>query len=306
MTVADLEQSVRDSLREAGLLQYLEEQETQFLEFPDGWFAEVVVRDGSKLREVEKIVEGFKTDLKHHGIELDEIVRPLWQVTKVERLGPSVSFPGLEPAVRFAITLQSGSLTCNVTVDVTEAALGMIRERLKETKAPEDAALQEIVTEFMKMQLWHGGTSYWDPRRDSRLELDAGALMYLFGRRDAFKRLKEGIDDIFGGRTEDQILGTGTGARTQAQTRKEQIRAFVQTIEFAGVKARDFENALLYLPGPGGPFRPGQKLPTSNRELYVTLFDDEKDDLRSYYLKQVDAAEEDYPELRNEFPKVFR
>ncbi len=306
MTVTDLEQSVKGSLRQAGLLQYLDEERTQFLEFPDGWFAEIVVKDGSKLPEVERVVQRYKEHLRRNeACELDEIVRPVWNVKAIERVsGPSVSFPGLEPGVRFSVVLQSGSLTCTVTVDVTEGALSLIREKLRDTKAPEDAAVREIVNAFMNLWLSQGGTSYWDPRKDSRLELNGAAFMYMMGHRDAFKRLQRAIDSVFGGRTEDQILGMGRGP--QSGRRKEKIRAFAQNLESAGTKVRDFDNALLYLPGPGGPFRRSEKLPTSNRELYVTLFDEEKADLRNYYLKQADAAEEDYPEFKDEFPKVFR
>jgi hypothetical protein len=307
MTVTDLEKSVRGTLQEAGLLQYLDEDQTQFLEFPDGWFAEVVVKDGSKLSEVERVVERYKEHLRRNDADdLDEIVRPVWSIAKVERVGPSVSFPGLEPAVRFVVTLQSGSLSCDVKIDLTEGALALIRERLHETEAPEDTALQEIVCEFVNLELSHGGESYWDPRRGSRLELGAAAFMYLMGHRDALKMLKAEIDAVFGGRTEDQILGLGSGSPGQVNRQLDEIRGFVQGLDFSGVRIEDFENALLYLPGPGGAFRPGQRLPTSNRELYETLFDDEKADLRSIYLSRVREALEDYPELKKEFPKVLR
>ncbi len=306
MTEADLQQCVKDSLRAAGLLQYLDEDESQFLEFPDGWFAEIVIKDGSKLPEVETILRRLKADLQRkQAIELDEIVRPVWGVAKIERIGPSVSFPGLEPAVRFAVTLRSGGLSCAVVVDVTEAALGMMRERVSQTKAPQDAALEEVVGEFVKLQVSHGGTNYWDPRKDPRLELNAAAFMYLMGHRDALRRLKGEIKVIFGARSENEILGLGSTSPGQADSRRDQIRAFAQSLEFAGVRIEDFDNALLYLPAPGGAFQPGQRLPTSNRELYETLFDEEKQELRSHYLLRVHEAMEDYPDLKKEFPKVF-
>ncbi len=307
MTVADLEQSVRGSLRQADLLQYLDEEETQFLEFPDGWFAEIVVKDGSKLPEVESVLQKFKADLqREQAVELDEIVRPAWNVATIKRAGPSVSFPGLEPAVEFIVVLESGSLPCKVTVDVTKGALELIREKVRDTKAPEDVALHKIVHEFMKLQLSHGGTSYWDPRKEPRLELNAAAFMYMMGRRDSFERLKSSIDNVFGGRTENQILGIEDTATTMADRRRNQIRAFVGSLNFAGMRIRDFEQALRHLPGPGAAFARGQQFLTLNSELYQTLFDDEKEKLREYYLHEVGYAEEDYPELAKEFPTVFR
>jgi hypothetical protein len=293
MTVSDLEQSVRGSLRQAGLLQYVDEDETQFLEFPDGWFAEIVLKDGSKLLEVESIVRKFKTDLqREQAVELDEIIRPVWNVARIEGVGSGITIPGLESALRFNVVLQSGDLSCTVTVDVTEAALGMIREKLSKTGAPEESALREIVSEFMKFELSHGGKSFWDPRRDSRLELDAGALMYLFGQRDAYLRLKQSIDEVF---------NPGVGRE------RESVERFVRSVNYAqGTrKIGRFQDAMTDLPGPGGAYSPGQRLPTSNYELFQLLFDDEKRVLESYYLDQLARAEKKYPELKAQYPGAF-
>jgi hypothetical protein len=294
MTVIDLEQSVKGSLRTANLLQYLDEEQSQFLDFPDGWFAEIVVKDGSMLPKIETILQGFKTGLKRdQGIELSEIVRPIWNISKIERVGPSVSFPGLEPAVRFSVGLQSGSLPCTVRVDITEAALALIREKLRDTKAPEDAAVYELVQEFVRLWLSHGGTSFWDPRQESRLELNAPAFMYLMGHRDAYERLKKSVDSalkldkgLLKQKTTEEIL------RGPDWNRKS-VEAFARQLADAQVKSADFERVLSCLPGTG------------NGELYSALLDFEKDNLKNYYLDSVRKAEEDYPDLKQQFPSVF-
>ncbi len=289
MTVIDLEQSVRGALQEAGLLQLLDEGQTQFLEFPDGWFAEIVVKDGSRLAEVEKVVERYKERLRRNDDgELDEIVRPIWRIAKIERVGPSVSLPALESAIRFRVVLQSGDLSCDVKVDFTEGALKLMRKKLRETKAPEDMALTEIVHEFMSLQLAQGGKSFWDPRRDSRLELDAGAFMALMGRWDSVEHLKASIDAVF-----------------KAPEPMTTIRNFLTLVSMGGRKARDFESVLVDLPGPGGAFRPGDKLPTSNHELYSTLLDSEREVLRRYYWDHLERAKTEFPELKEQFPNVL-
>lgn len=299
MTVVDVEQSVRGALQEAGLLQYLDEGQTQFLEFPDGWFAEIVVKDGSKLSEVETIVERYKEHLRRNDAgDLDEIVRPVWSIAKIERVGPSVSFPGLEPAVRFDVTLQSGSLSCDVQVDLTEGALALIRERLHETNAPEDSALQEIVREFVNLELSHGGESYLDPRRGSRLELGAAAFMYLMGHRDPTRRLKQGINSVFGRISEDEIWDELKGS---CDKRRERVRSFFAALKRAGVAMRDFENVVLYLgqpeQGPGSE----SGLPSAlNRELFSMLLDFEKGELKKYYVEQVEKSLKDFPDLKIE------
>ena len=131
-------------------------------------------------------------------------------------------------------------------------------------------ALQEMVSEFMKFELSHGGKSFWDPRRDSRLELNAGALMYLFGQRDAYERLKQSIDEVF---------------RPSIGTTRESVERLVRSMNYAhGMrKIGRFQDALTDLPGAGGAYNSGEKLSTSNYELYELLFDDEKRDLESYY-----------------------
>ena len=294
MTVADLEQSVRGALQEADLLQYLDQEGTQFLEFPDGWFAEIVVKDGSKLSDVERVVQKYKEHLRRNNAgDLDEIVRPVWTIARIERVGPSVSLPGLEPGVRFGVLLQSGSLSCLVTVDVTEGALTLIREKLAETKAREDAAIREIVNEFTNLWLSQGGTSYWDPRRDSRLELNAAAFVYLTGHRDAYDRLKRSIDNalkldrgLLEQRTTEEIL-RGPDLRLKS------VEAFAEQLSGRQVKITDFDRVLPYLPGAG------------NSELYSALLDFEKDMLKNYYMDSVRTAEEDFPDLKRQFPSVF-
>jgi hypothetical protein len=294
MTVTDLEQSVRGALQEADLLQYLDQEGTQFLEFPDGWFVEVVVKDGSKLSDVERVVQKYKEHLRRNDAgDLDGIVRPVWTIAGVERMGPSVTLPGLEPGVRFSVLLRSGSLSCPVAVDITEGALTLIRERLAETKAQEDAAIREIVNEFTNLWLSQGGTSYWDPRRDSRLELDAAAFVYLMGHRDAYDRLKRSIDSalkldrgLLEQNTTEEIL-RGPDLRLKS------VEAFAERLSDRQVKITDFDRVLPHLPGAG------------NSELYSALLDFEKDMLKNYYMDSVRRTEEDFPDLKRRFPSVF-
>lgn len=304
MKTIDVEQSIRGSLQEAGLLQYLDEDKSQFLEFQDGWFVEIVVKDGSKLPAVESIIQKCKEQLrgKESG-ELTEIVRPSWTVAEINAHGPSVSFPGLQRAIRFSVVLQSGSLNCTVTVDVTEGALALIREKLHSTEAPEEMALKELVREFMKMQLALGGESYWDPRRDSRLEFDAAAFMYLMGRRDPVRRLQGAIDSVFGRVSQEEIWDELKGKRDQRLGR---VRSFFSTLQRRGVAIQHFEEALPYLSqNQEGRGHQTDSPNPMNAELYSMLLDFEKGDLKKFYMELVDKNLKDFPQLRNEFPDLF-
>ena len=49
MRTAELETTFRDKLEQAGLVAAMNEEKSQFLDLPDGFFAEIVLNDGSKL-----------------------------------------------------------------------------------------------------------------------------------------------------------------------------------------------------------------------------------------------------------------
>jgi hypothetical protein len=166
----------------------------------------------------------------------------------------------------------------------------LTRKRLRETKAPEETALEELVREFMNLHLAQGGWSYWDPRRDSRLELDAAAFMAMMGRRDSIEHLKASIEAIFA---------------AAEHLRLDSIRSYLKLVSMGGRNAHDFKSVLADLPGPGGAYRSGDKLPTSNSELYSTLFDSEQEVLRTFYLDHLRKAEMDFPELKDEFPNAL-
>jgi len=64
MTSFDVGNVIKDRLQAAGLSQYLDDAKEQYLEFPDGFFAEVVLKDGSKLSEVQRLVKSIEEELK--------------------------------------------------------------------------------------------------------------------------------------------------------------------------------------------------------------------------------------------------
>jgi hypothetical protein len=182
MTTIELERLIKDRLRAAGLVECLDEGKEQYLEFPDGFFAEVVLKDGSKLPEAQRILRGVKEELGKQGVELSTIVRAIWEVIGVQSVG--MAPPRSGGFHRFVATLRSGKRECTITVDVTGSALAEVRSAfrggsLREYGADQDAALVGIVNEFVILELSYGGESYWDPTLDHELKLDENALSYL-------------------------------------------------------------------------------------------------------------------------------
>jgi hypothetical protein len=179
MTTTELEKVIKDRLGAAGLADCLDERQDQYLEFPDGFFAEVVLRDGSRLPDAQRVLKGVKEDLGRRGTELSGLVRALWEVVAVRPAPPeSGAFP------RFIVNLRSGSRDCIVTVDVTGLAFAGILNayrggNLREYGNDQNTALVGIVTEFVRLELSYGGESSWDPLLRPQLELNDSALQYL-------------------------------------------------------------------------------------------------------------------------------
>jgi hypothetical protein len=185
MTSTELERRIREKLEAGGLLQALDEHKSQFLEFPDGFFAELVLGDGSKLAEVDRIARELRELLRTQGLELDVIVRSIWAVQSVGEPGAKISVSGgFRAALTFPVILVSGDARVEVEVNVTFQALEEIKRKVAEgSLEPRDekAAMKEVIKEFLKLQLSFGGESYWDPIRYPQQELNDSALLYLFG-----------------------------------------------------------------------------------------------------------------------------
>jgi hypothetical protein len=183
MTAAELEKTVREELTNAGLWADVDERKSQFLEFPDGLFAEIVLNDGAKLAEAERIVRSLTVESRLDRQELDAIVRANWTVQSVDGPEPAIVVTGgIRPAWAFTGTLKSGGLTTGVVVHVTMSAVDAIKRNIARSgeAVDEAAAIKEVVKEFLRLRLSYGGESYWDPLDDQPLELNEDALLYWF------------------------------------------------------------------------------------------------------------------------------
>jgi len=183
VTSTELERLVRDKMNAAGLSQVIDEHKSQFLEFPDGLFAELVLKDGSQLVDVERIMRESREFLAKQGVELDSIVRAMWTVQNIDDPRPAVGVSGgIRAAWAFPVTLVAGGATTQTEVDVTYSAILEIRNKLvrsSDKSLDEKTVMKEVVREFLKLELSLGGESYWDPIRYPQRELNEAALLYL-------------------------------------------------------------------------------------------------------------------------------
>ena len=294
MRTAELETVFRDKLEGAGLVAALNEDQSQFLDLSDGFFAEIVVNDGSKLALAERIVRNVKEELEERGVGVDSIVRAVWTVKEISFIGAARALSGgIKAALEFEAILESGSRQCRVSIELTLAALNKLREKLalsekvgfpgwaKDGDVDEDS-LRKMVAEFLDFQLSTGGASYWDPIRFPKLELDESAVSYLIPDTKAFQQLLAAIN---------RYLGNSA------------IEDSLRDLNSRGVKVRDFQRVLPDLANYlGGSFGPGERLATNALTLFQALGDVERKRLRQYYSRKVEGIPE---ELKRKYPTIF-
>lgn len=278
VTQQQIEQLLRERLRQQGVLDQLDE--IDLFPTPEGVLAEVVLRDASALEQARQAVDSVETELGGEHVSLLPTVRALWEVDEVQRI--EIRSPADAPSdlvgALFKGTLKSGARHQEVWVAVTSSA-----QRILRPLAPSDQALVELVRTFLRHRLSIGGAGHWEPVREQKLELDESAAQYLRWR--PYEQLRRSVDLVF--------------------RSVEKARDFMQSCDLTEKRARDFGHALEELPGPGGAFARGERVPTSNRELYEMLLVPEKEDLLHYYLQKLERACKDWPELKQEFPKVL-
>jgi len=176
MTSTEVEKLIREALNTVGLWQVVDQYKSQFLEFPDGFFAEIVLNDGSKLVDAERVVRQVEENLRKQGTELDVIVRANWTVKEVGD-PPYGSQVG---KWRIPVILTSGSATQKIEVDVLHEVVLDLKQKIAGKGLDETSAIKEVVREYLEMELSRGGESYWDPTRPPRQEINGNALSYLF------------------------------------------------------------------------------------------------------------------------------
>jgi hypothetical protein len=294
MMTAELETILRDKLDAAGLVPFLNQDKSQFLDMSESFFAEIVLNDGSKLAAAEQVVRGVREELRDRGIGVDTIVRAIWTVREVRYVGPARGASGgLKAASEFEVALRSGNRECLVAVEVSLSALNMIRQKLalpgmvgvpgwhKEGDVDEET-LKKVVKDFVSFQLASGGESYWDPIRFPKLELNEAAASYLLPDSKAFLQLRAAIDHMLSEVAIQVLLA-------DLASRKEHIYELHCVLP-------DLSNHL------GGSFQRGEILATNATTLYQSLGEFERKRLGQYYKRKVDEIPEN---LRQGFSEVF-
>src|SRR5258708_7959357 len=87
MTEQELEDKIKQDLTHAQLIQYVDRDRCQFIDFPA--FADIVLKDASKIEDVERVVAATSSRLLNGGVQLKTVVRGAWEIRSVNYAGAS-------------------------------------------------------------------------------------------------------------------------------------------------------------------------------------------------------------------------
>ncbi len=298
MTESELEKLVLDRLHQAGIANVVDRDVSQFLWVGATFFAEIVLIDGSKQPEAERVLKEVVEDLQRKGTVLDLVVRARWQVVDIRYIDVArTAEGGLRMALDFRAKLQSGPKEIEVRVDVTIAALTVLRQKLgkddfimhigwsPEKGDVEQANISAAVRAYLEMLLSQGGTSYWSPLGDKHLDLNESAMSFVLGHSTAFQELHAAITDAFSPPVR---------------------QSFLKSLATSGVRLTDFDRVLPELSSMlGGAYRRGQQFSVSASELFNSLTRGEQELIKSYFSIQYRKLEADDPEILKEFHGLF-
>ena len=176
MGMADLQAQMEGRLSQAGLLPYLDKEESRYVDLEDDFLVELVARDSTKLLEFSRIAE----EVESGNPRVKTVVRAHWEIVGVGRPLPAYDIPGTgapRAAALYPVDLKSGQGSIRVWVEVTTLA-SMVLSGHK-------LSIENVVREFVAEQLSKGGASYWNPERFPRLEINADMAEYIVSKRSA-------------------------------------------------------------------------------------------------------------------------
>jgi hypothetical protein len=185
MNVVEVHDLLFEKLQANGVAESVHRELSQVLDFPEEFFVEVVLRDASKMPQAERAILEVTEILKEKGIDLNAIVRAIWEVKEIESEGAAYGSTGVpRSAFCFRVLLRSGAREESVHINVTRAATEELGR--KAGVDPSREMLEQLVREFVKMRVSVGGMSYWDPLRVPERDLTAAGMTYLLSLERVF------------------------------------------------------------------------------------------------------------------------
>ena len=174
----NLQAQLEGRLDQAGLLSYLDREESRFVDLEDDFFVELVARDSTKLPEFDRIVE----EVRSGNPRVRTLIRAHWEIVNVGSPVPAYNMQTGTPrtAAAYPVDLKSGQGTTQAWVEVSTLASIIFKNSGLDIKV--------IMRDFVEERLSKGGASYWDPERYPQLEISANTAEYIASRKSTIKQ----------------------------------------------------------------------------------------------------------------------
>jgi len=174
MTEQELEDEIKQDLTRAELIQYVDRDRCQFIDFPA--FADIVLKDASKIEDIEQVVAATSSRLLNKGIQLETVVRGAWEVQTVEYDGASRGpSGGVMNGGSYVVTLRCGARQAKATVDMSRSVLDTLAtiSRVPAAVPERIAFLEGIVRSLTSEWLSRTAEGCWDPIKEPRRAVPA-------------------------------------------------------------------------------------------------------------------------------------
>src|SRR5258708_22618383 len=123
MTESELEKLVLDRLHQAGIANVVDRDVSQFLWVGATFFAEIVLIDGSKQPEAERVLKEVVEDLQRKGTVLDLVVLARWQVVDIRYIVDARAAEGRRSfALAFRAKFHSFAMEVEISLHVLFSA----------------------------------------------------------------------------------------------------------------------------------------------------------------------------------------
>ena len=172
MTDEEVEAIVQPELHGAGVWEYVDENESQFLK-TDHIFAHIILNDATYYERAVETMRSVLQRLHANGMKAEFHVRSRWNIISVSYRGPCYTPQG-NPTIAtcYAVELQSGKRAHTVEVGVGFLVSHQMQER------KQDPVI--VVRQFVEHLLAQTGLQYWEPLQQAGRELiDSSTLEWI-------------------------------------------------------------------------------------------------------------------------------
>ena len=172
MTAHESKLLIGDALKQHGIVDQIDSEHSQYLDLPEGVYAELVIKDAGKEGDVERAVGDLDAHIDIH---------PIWRVLEFGATDVARSSSGgIVAASAIPVKLQSGSVFADVQVVVTFLAEKEMEKLLGANMASGKSIPGLLAQAYVESLLRWGGRDYWDPRRQDRLEIAYDRALALY------------------------------------------------------------------------------------------------------------------------------